>query len=453
MLRTAAILSLDVVGYTALMAADPSSTLANLQRVFEKIVKPTIRARDGRIVKLMGDGALIEFPSATNAIAAAEEIQQKLNGDATQVRAGVHVGDVTINGSDLFGDAVNIAARLQSLAPAGGAFVSNISVAIAGGALKTSLKPEGALRLKGVPLPVDVMSIDFEAEARVTNLERLAAQQEIRFATSKDGTKLAWATTGDGQLLVKAPNWNQHLEKDWSVSLIGWLPHLVMRYQLVRFDARCNGLSDRGVEDLSLERSVDDLEAVFDAAGIERAPVFGYSFGCCVAASFAARRPERVSGLILLNGFVQGLERRPGGRGKQVQAAMATMSEVGWDDAFPSVRDLFSQRFSPQASQDDQRAYAEFMLHTITGEEYPRIGGSAVGNLDIDDLLPTISCPALVLHANREMMHGIDQGRRLAAGIPNARFVSLDTANNLMPSYDPAWPNALAEIETFIKSL
>ncbi len=160
-----------------------------------------------------------------------------------------------------------------------------------------------------------------------------------------------------------------------------------------------------------------------------------------------------MSGLVLLNGFVQGLENRPGARDRQVQEAMAEMSKVGWDDPFPSVRDLFSQRFSPQSSQDDQRAYAEFMRHTITGEEYPRIGESGVGNLDIVDLLPTISCPALVMHANHEMIHGIDQGRRLAAGIPNARFASLDTANNLMPTYDPAWPNTLAEIGAFIQSI
>ncbi|MCZ6863610.1 MAG: alpha/beta fold hydrolase [Alphaproteobacteria bacterium] len=450
--RIAAILSLDVVGYTARMAADPSATLADLQRVLDDVVRPAVRDCEGRIVKLMGDGALVEFATAANAIAAAESIQRSLKGDSMQLRAGVHAGDVTVKGADIFGEAVNIAARLEAAAPPGGVLVSRTAMDVAGGGLQTVLKPEGALRLKGLPQPVEALSIDIEGDVRQADAARLAASQDIRFATSADGTRLAWTATGEGPLLVKAPNWIQHLEHDWSVALVGWLPQLSAHHRLVRFDARCNGLSDRGVADISLERFVDDLEAVYDAALIERAPVFAYSFGCVVAAAFAARRPDRVSGLVLMSGFVQGMARRDQTRDDGFLTGLRTMSREGWDDDYPSVRDLIAQAFTPEASPDDHRAYAEFMRAAISVEDWLRIGDT-LRDIDITDWLSAISCPSLVLHASRERMQGADQSQRLAAGIADARFCGMDSANNLMPVYDPAWPAAMREIESFLGAL
>ena len=358
--RMSAILSLDVVGYTARMAADSSSMLADLDRVLNQVVRPCVKENQGRIFKLMGDGALVEFTTARSAIVAAECIQRALTGGAVQLRAGISVGDVSINGADVFGDAVNIAARLQSSAPPGGVLVSRVAVDMAGGGLGVVLKAEGALRLKGLAQPVEAMSIDLDGISREVDINRLAASQDIRFTTSADGTRIAWTMAGDGPLLVKAPNWIQHLEHDWSIALCGWLSHLSAGNRLVRFDARCNGLSDRRVADISVERFIDDLEAVFDAAKIERAPIFGHSLGCAVAVGFAARRPDRVSGLILMSGFVQGLKRRSATRDAEFQEAMATMGQASWDDNYQSVRDIHAQRFAPEASPDDHRTYGRF---------------------------------------------------------------------------------------------
>lgn len=450
--RLSAILSLDVVGYTARMATDPSSMLSDLDRVLNDVVRPRVNDNQGRIFKLMGDGALAEFKSARGAIVAAENIQSALKGDTVQLRAGVSVGDVSISGSDMFGDAVNMAARLQAAAPPGGALITRTAVEVAGGALGIALKAEGALRLKGVPRPVEALSLDLDHSPREVDISRFAASQEIRFTTSADGTRIAWTAAGDGPVMVKAPNWVQHLEHDWSVALCGWLPQLSARCRLVRFDARCNGLSDRHVADISFERFVDDLEAVFDAANIERAPVFGHSLGCAVAVAFAARHPDRVAGLVLISGFVNGLRNRRLTSDLEFQEAMAAMGRASWDSDYPSVRDLHAQRFTPDASPDDHRAYAAFMRDAIDVEDHSRIG-ETVGDMDITALLPKVSCPALVMHASRERIHGTDQGRRLAAGIPNARFVGLDTANNLMPAYDPAWPVAVNEIDAFLDTI
>ena len=128
------------------------------------------------------------------------------------------------------------------------------------------------------------------------------------------------------------------------------------------------------------------------------------------------------------------------------------MSLEGWNDEYPSARDLMAQSFAPAASPHDQRAYAEFMKVAIDHQDWLKIG-PIVASVDITDLLPAISCPALVLHASNDRMHSTEQGRKLAAGIRKARFVGMETSNNTMPDYDPAWPKALATIEGFIETL
>jgi class 3 adenylate cyclase len=119
--RLAAILSADVVGYSRLMGIDEAGTLSRLNALRRDLIDPTIAAHSGRIVKLMGDGALVEFASAVDAVTCAIEIQRQLgertgdDADPIQFRIGINVGDVIIEGDDIFGEGVNIAARLRRL--------------------------------------------------------------------------------------------------------------------------------------------------------------------------------------------------------------------------------------------------------------------------------------------------------------------------------------------------
>lgn len=130
--RLAAIVVADVVGYSRLMEEDEIATLAALKERRTTILQPIVGAHGGRIVKLMGDGVLIEFPSAVNALAGAIELQRKMQAANAALpetrhvvlRIGINLGDVLIDGSDLYGDGVNIAARLQSLADPGAIYLS-----------------------------------------------------------------------------------------------------------------------------------------------------------------------------------------------------------------------------------------------------------------------------------------------------------------------------------------
>ena len=130
--RLAAILSADVAGYSRLMGADESGTLARLMTHREEIIDPKIAHHHGRIVKLMGDGMLVEFASVVDAVRCAAEIQQAMADRNTAVadeqridlRIGINLGDIIVDGDDIYGDGVNVAARLQEVAEPGGTRVS-----------------------------------------------------------------------------------------------------------------------------------------------------------------------------------------------------------------------------------------------------------------------------------------------------------------------------------------
>jgi adenylate cyclase len=156
--RLAAIMAVDVVGYSRLMGRDESGTLARLREHRKQRFEPTMARHGGRLVKLTGDGALVEFASAVDALGAAIEFQQAMAeanrdqpADATLVfRMGLHVGDLIVDGDDLYGDGVNIAARLEAEASAGGIVLSRTVHEAVAGRLKATFEDLGSLALKNI---------------------------------------------------------------------------------------------------------------------------------------------------------------------------------------------------------------------------------------------------------------------------------------------------------------
>ncbi len=156
--RLAAILASDVVGYSRLMAQDEAGTLDALREHREKLFEPETARRGGRIVKLMGDGALVEFPSVVNAVEAALAIQRDLaDGDGPlKLRIGINLGDVMIDGSDIYGDGVNVAARLEALAEAGGICISSIVHESLGNRIDAVFADAGEHEVKNIARPIRV---------------------------------------------------------------------------------------------------------------------------------------------------------------------------------------------------------------------------------------------------------------------------------------------------------
>src|SRR6266487_493082 len=162
--RLTASLAADVVGYSRLMGEDETSTLAALKTLRAELIDPKIAEHQGRIVKLTGDGMLVEFPSVVNAVACAADVQRGMGGrnagvpqeQQIEFRMGVNVGDVIVEGGDIFGDGVNVAARLESIAPPGGIAVSQSVRDQLGKRLGFTFENAGEQQLKNIARPVRV---------------------------------------------------------------------------------------------------------------------------------------------------------------------------------------------------------------------------------------------------------------------------------------------------------
>jgi len=160
--RLAAILFADAVGSSRLMGRDESSTVARLLEHLNVRLAPAVARRGGRVIRLKGDGCLVEFASAVDALAAAIDVQQVMveanrdqAGDKAIVfRIGLHLGDVIVEGDDIYGDDVNVAARLESEAPPGGIVVSRAVRDAVQGRLKANLHALGELTLKNIDRPI-----------------------------------------------------------------------------------------------------------------------------------------------------------------------------------------------------------------------------------------------------------------------------------------------------------
>src|SRR5262245_18103049 len=160
--KLAAVLAADMVGYSRLMGRDEAGTLARLKEHRAQRLEPALARNGGRLVKLTGDGVLAEFPSAVDALRAAIEFQQAMDqADAPLpeeqrivFRVGLHIGDLIVDGDDLYGDGVNVAARLEAEAPPGGIVVSGTARDFIGERVQARFADLGDLALKNIERPV-----------------------------------------------------------------------------------------------------------------------------------------------------------------------------------------------------------------------------------------------------------------------------------------------------------
>jgi adenylate cyclase len=183
--RLAAILAADVVGYSRLMRADEAETLAQLKALRKELIDPKITEYGGRIVKTTGDGILIEFPSAVDAVQHAIDVQtsmQPRNADLPherrmEIRIGINVGDVIVEGDDLFGDGVNVAARLEGIAEPGGICISGNAYEQVRDKLQTGFEDLGEQHVKNIDRPVQAYRVSLESDrpTKATDIQSGAA--------------------------------------------------------------------------------------------------------------------------------------------------------------------------------------------------------------------------------------------------------------------------------------
>jgi len=273
---------------------------------------------------------------------------------------------------------------------------------------------------------------------------------QIRFCSSRDGTRIAYATTGDGYPLVRAGHWLTHLEHDWhSPVRRPFLDELGRGFRVTRYDQRANGLSDWDAEDLSLTAFVNDLEAVVAAAGLERFALSGSSQGAPIAVAYAARHPERVSHLILHGGHVRGRLRRGSAEEREQGQAMLTLIRHGWGKAGSPFLQAFSSMYIPEGTREELASLVELQRLTTSPENAARLR-EAVDSFDVGGLLDKVAAPTLVIHARNDGVQPLDQGRKLAAGISGAEFLLLESGNHMIQPHEPAWHDLFKVLKRFV---
>lgn len=294
--------------------------------------------------------------------------------------------------------------------------------------------------------------VNAEAQNGRTDGSSDRVTQRIRFCTSRDGTRIAFATAGEGPPLVRVNNWFTHLELDWSSPVWRhWSQALVEGRTLVRYDPRGSGLSDRDVSDFSFDAMVSDLEAVVDALGLPRFALLGLCQGGAVAVAYAARHPRRVCRLALYDSYLHGAFAAGAGERLAQQArTFSNLIQIGWGRKVGAFREMFASLLMPDALYAAQLKSIDDMQRRSASPEAACALWNAFHAFDVRAAAPRVRAPTLVFHVRGDAMVPFEAGRQLAAAIPNARFLPLEGNNHILRADEPAWPAFTSALNEFV---
>jgi class 3 adenylate cyclase/pimeloyl-ACP methyl ester carboxylesterase len=483
--RLCAILFTDLVGYTALMGADEARALRAVERMRARI-RERVEAHGGHFVEAEGDGTLSTFASAVEAATCAREVQETLRGDEdVSVRIGLHVGDVLEADGHVYGDGVNVAARIRALAEPGAICMSEPVQVEVRNKPGFAARPLGEQRLKNVDRPVAVWTLDPDGPGRPAPRRlrralfgatgalvlgalalglapdlriRVAAaalaqlpfllpapiDRQVSFTRSADGTRIAWASIGEGPAIVRVLTWSTHIDlEQW-----GWrdmIEALTRDHRYVHYDGRGFGLSQRGVEH-SDEVRLEDLEAVVDAAGLERFSLLGISAGTATAIIYAARHPERVERLVLY-GTILSFADLMGGDA-DTSEAMVRLARQHWGTDDPLFRDFFSGVFAPDATDFQRQLFVELTRRSAERRDIGAFFESTRGG-DARADAARVRAPTLLIHRREDRLIPFESGLEAASLIPGARLLALGGKNHIFLPGEEEGPMATAAMVEF----
>jgi len=289
----------------------------------------------------------------------------------------------------------------------------------------------------------------FQFVAEVSGAAKVApvsGGQRIRYATADDGVKIAYAVTGSGPPVFRIAHHPTHLELDWAEGSDRLLfDALSQNHAFIRMDQRGCGLSDLDVDDFSSERTARDIVAVADALGLERLAVFGSSSGGMIAIECAASFPERVTKIVTLGGYAEGRSVR-GGDGDDPILRMAT---AGWETPDSAFISGYMSVYFPDASPEKLRRIA-LNAQASCPVENEIAGRTFFNNHSVVDLLGKVHAPALVMHCRGDAVHPLEQGMKIARGIPAAELMILESRNHYPMPEEAAWDVMVSALLAFL---
>ena len=279
-------------------------------------------------------------------------------------------------------------------------------------------------------------------------------RQDLRFCMTPDRVTLACALSGSGPKLVRVGTWMSHLECELrEPDPVATLEALGRHHTVVRYDPRGCGLSTREVARLDFETLLSDFETVMDAIVPEPASLLGVSCGAPIAIAYAARHPHRVSALVIVNGFGRAYFSAPTASPRLLEEAKLLLATArqGWAQEKSPFRQIFIAQMLGSAAADPaaRQLIGERMRLSMTpemAEQHLRV----YYGIDVKAECALVQCQTLIFHARDDQMVTLEQGRKLAAWIPGARFVPLDSDSHILPVDQGAWRIFIGEITAFL---
>jgi pimeloyl-ACP methyl ester carboxylesterase/DNA-binding CsgD family transcriptional regulator len=274
--------------------------------------------------------------------------------------------------------------------------------------------------------------------------------QQIRFCSSRDGTRIAYATCGYGPPLVWIGYFMRHLELDWDTAVWRpWLSLLTRGHTLIRYDMRGCGLSDRDVSDFSLDRLAEDLDAVVSAAGLDRFAFVSTAGNADAGVKYAVKYPDRVDRLALYACHTRGnLVRPQSPEDAETRETRLKVYELGWPNLNTPFGKFLTAALSPDASPEHYRSW-ETLRETTSPNNAVQLTRS-YWQVDLRELLPRVRCPTLVLHAREDPVIPFAEGRLGASLVPGAVFVPLESRNHILQETEPAWHQFAQALDDFL---
>jgi pimeloyl-ACP methyl ester carboxylesterase/DNA-binding CsgD family transcriptional regulator len=273
--------------------------------------------------------------------------------------------------------------------------------------------------------------------------------QDVRFCRAPDGVRIAYAVHGDGPPLLVTTCWLSHLQHDWQSPVWQHFLRDLGRFAtVIRYDERGHGLSDRDVDDHSLEARIGDMAAVAEHAGFDRFAVMAMSQGGPVAIRYAAEHLDRVTRMIFYGSYACAMS-DPTPEDLAMNDAINQIIKVGWERPTPEFRRVFTTLMIPGATEEQMSWLDELQRVAVTGETAYEARTQRL-LADATDDLPRLRMPALVVHSVEDRMNDFECARTLAALLPDARLVPLESRNHIVLEDEPAWPVLVDEVERFM---
>lgn len=425
--KLAAILSADVKGYSRLMGEDEVGTIHTLN-AYKEVMDDLIQHHHGRVVDATGDNLLAEFASVVDAVQCAVEIQKELKtrnaglpeNRRMEFRIGVNLGDVVEEKDRIFGDGVNIAARMESLAEGGGICISGTAYDQVEGKLGLTYEHLGEQTVKNIAKPIRVYRVLIDSG---TPSSTSGIDQHIQFCTTVDGVRIGYSLVGHGPFLVFPPGWVSHLQFQWEhPSTREYLEKGTRNQTFLFYDKHGCGLSERDRAEFTLESEVRPLEAVIDHLKLNRFALFGFSQGGPIAIAYAIKHPRRVSHLILYDSYARGEAIST----EEVRKSFTSLIRSAWGVGSKTMADIFL----PGGDVSALKWFARLQREAATAEMAAKLLDLTY-NLDVTDLLPRLRVPTLVIHRKGAKAIPFQLGREMASMIPNSRFVPLEGSTHL----------------------